>query len=465
MTATNGDDNKSDDNNNSGSDGGAIMSRVEVNQRALIDKILARYASANAVYRELLQNSNDAESTHAEIYFYCSSKNDDNCNSSVVLDDPLSKKKIATTTTKKQNTSNLVTQMVYKNNGMAFRPQDWNRLQKIAEGNPDPSKVGAFGVGAYSMFSLSEAPMVLSGKQALCFVWRGDALWTKVMNLTKEQIESNQNWTTFSLPSRDPYPLPDMIEFGKFLCANLTFTQCLKTVTVYVDECKVLTITKTTLQEPSLVKVPKASSWWNNDGAITSTPLFNLQPIYDSQQQIQVTLVEKTLRGNSMTHTSRISARYVTAKAKTKIPPTVAKRMERVTKKAPPAHVTIQVVLGDASDDDDGQDNNNDEKKKRKKANNNGASEITASFSPQAGNGRVFIGFRTSQTTGLSAHLAAPLVPTVEREAIDLQDAALKPYNAQLLELCGMVLRLTLEHAMLVQINNAYLEGLPQRMA
>jgi hypothetical protein len=42
---------------------------VEVNQRALIDKILARYASANAVYRELLQNSNDASATRAEIYF------------------------------------------------------------------------------------------------------------------------------------------------------------------------------------------------------------------------------------------------------------------------------------------------------------------------------------------------------------------------------------------------------------
>jgi len=44
-------------------------SRVEVNQRALIDKILARYASAGAVYRELLQNSNDAEATNAEVHF------------------------------------------------------------------------------------------------------------------------------------------------------------------------------------------------------------------------------------------------------------------------------------------------------------------------------------------------------------------------------------------------------------
>jgi hypothetical protein len=48
--------------------------RVEVNQRALIDKILARYASANAVYRELLQNSNDAEATVAEIHFTTSAQ-------------------------------------------------------------------------------------------------------------------------------------------------------------------------------------------------------------------------------------------------------------------------------------------------------------------------------------------------------------------------------------------------------
>lgn len=45
------------------------MSRVQVNQRALIDKILARYAAEYAVYRELLQNSNDADATTAEIHF------------------------------------------------------------------------------------------------------------------------------------------------------------------------------------------------------------------------------------------------------------------------------------------------------------------------------------------------------------------------------------------------------------
>jgi len=42
---------------------------VEVNQRALIDKVLARYSGEFTVFRELLQNSDDAQSEVAEIRF------------------------------------------------------------------------------------------------------------------------------------------------------------------------------------------------------------------------------------------------------------------------------------------------------------------------------------------------------------------------------------------------------------
>ena len=42
---------------------------VEVNQRALIDKILARYSGEFTVFRELLQNSDDAQATAVEIRF------------------------------------------------------------------------------------------------------------------------------------------------------------------------------------------------------------------------------------------------------------------------------------------------------------------------------------------------------------------------------------------------------------
>ena len=109
--------------------------RVEVNQRALIDKILARYASNNAVYRELLQNSNDADATSAEIIITSSSSSssagangsDNNIDSGG-----------SSSSAKKE----VVTQVIYRNNGLPFRSQDWARLRKIAEGNPDESKVG-----------------------------------------------------------------------------------------------------------------------------------------------------------------------------------------------------------------------------------------------------------------------------------------------------------------------------------
>lgn len=68
--------------------------------------------------------------------------------------------------------------IVFKNNGMPFRSEDWTRLKRIAEGNPgkktkessifffrslnkiiDEQKIGAFGVGFYSLFSVCENPL------------------------------------------------------------------------------------------------------------------------------------------------------------------------------------------------------------------------------------------------------------------------------------------------------------------
>jgi hypothetical protein len=39
--------------------------------------------------------------------------------------------------------------LLVKNDGQAFREEDWQRLKRIAEGNPDETKIGAFGVGFY----------------------------------------------------------------------------------------------------------------------------------------------------------------------------------------------------------------------------------------------------------------------------------------------------------------------------
>ena len=101
------------------------------------------------------------------------------------------------------------------------------------------------------------------------------------------------------------------------------------------------------------------------------------------------------------------------------------RRMERVTKKKPPSKVEVQIFLShDQTIDDDGKRQKKDQEVRR----------IVKSFSPRIGEGRIFIGFRTSQTTGLAAHLAAPFVPTVEREAMDLQDQTLRIFNLELLD-------------------------------
>ena len=402
--------------------GGGEESRVEVNQRALIDKILARYASQNAVYRELLQNSNDADAQQAEIHF--------------------------------ETEQQVVTQVVYKNNGMPFRPQDWSRLKKIAEGNPDVSKIGAFGVGAYTIFSICEEPIVLSGKQALIFFWKGDALWTRTVD---NPGRLDTTWTEFVMPSRDPYLLPSMVEFGEFLCASLTFTRSLRNIQVFVDNDLVLEIDKSLLQPPTPISIPKSSnqssSLWrmigsnNQDEIVTQTPrgIFRLEnstqqqhpDILESIYQLQVSLRDRKTNTTILKATTQ--ARYVSAQARTKLSSDMIRKMERVTKKQPPKQVEVAIFL-----------RHDDETNATERRPTNDAERITQSFAPQQGAGKIFIGFRTSQTTGLAVHVSAPFVPTVEREAMDLQDPTLKLFNVELLEVTGILLRLVLEHAFIV---------------
>ena len=415
-------------------------SRVQVNQRALIDKILARYASAGAVYRELLQNSNDAEADTAEIYFSC--------------DD---------------SSSNVVTQVLYRNNGMPFRPQDWDRLKNIAEGNPNPEKIGAFGVGAYTMFSICEEPLVVSGNEALCFFWKGNALWTKTADATISQNtistqgdSSSSQWTSFILPSRDPYQLPDMETFGEFLCASLTFTKHLKMIRVVVNDQERLSIIKTLVQEPrSVSSTPnKSSSSWfrrfSSSEPVTSSGIFTLTPNSIMEFVYRITIAHTPASSEGLSpSTSSLDARYISATAKTNIKADMARRMERVTKKQPPSSLMVQLFLNAQSSTISSSSTKTSTLAQR----------ISQSFSPQPGKGRIFIGFRTSQTTGLGAHVAAPFVPTVEREAMDLQDATLRVFNMELLELTGMLMRFTLEDTMMIMIDAAWKQNASQREA
>jgi HSP90 family molecular chaperone len=113
--------------------------QVQVNQRALIDKVLARYSGEFTVYRELLQNANDASATTVEIHLYPTSTQDHGS--------PETAKGEWPENLKKQE----IGRIMVRNDGIEFNDDDWNRLKKIAEGNPNEDKIGAFGVGFYSL--------------------------------------------------------------------------------------------------------------------------------------------------------------------------------------------------------------------------------------------------------------------------------------------------------------------------
>jgi hypothetical protein len=110
-----------------------------VNQRALIDKVLARYSGEFTVFRELLQNSDDAGSTRVEIHFKTSeaegtgsrgrpsSGNDEGGASSSTRVEGMGEGDVPDFNT------TIVKRWVFKNDGMHFREEDWNRLKKIGE--------------------------------------------------------------------------------------------------------------------------------------------------------------------------------------------------------------------------------------------------------------------------------------------------------------------------------------------
>lgn len=97
----------------------------------MIDKILARYkpqwyfpnnfcprySAEFTIYREVLQNANDAGANTVEIVFE------------------------SDTSSKETAEGNNIASVCLRNNGRPFNADDWGRLKKIAEGNPDEQKV------------------------------------------------------------------------------------------------------------------------------------------------------------------------------------------------------------------------------------------------------------------------------------------------------------------------------------
>lgn len=436
---------------------------VTVNTRALIDKVLARYPGEWTTLRELIQNAADASASKVTIKI-------ETAPSAKV---PVPQGDNASMRLKHVLSHHTVNRWIVENDGEIFGPQDWARLKKIAEGNPDETKIGAFGVGFYSVFDASEEPFVLSGSEALEFYWKGDTLYTKRLQLGPDRLTN----TTFVLPMRDTTSsVPQLLSLCQFLTSSLTFVG-LMTVELWLDEWKVFHVKK--VAAPSLsVDIPRGIGKTSENGlmrisamnreairieahwikAMEWKPTRRVDPKVDSvseppgkilrsfflrlasgptsQAAERAALEEKVKQkeiAEDLMGESRAMAflHVVKAEVNTMANRAFSAELERATKKPPPKATSVSLLTVSYNEQEASDFRNNPTK-----------ATLFDLVIPSLG--RIFIGFSTKQTTGLSAHVSAPsVIPTVERESIDLNSHSIKLWNSEILTVAGIVARIT----------------------
>ncbi|KAB5547314.1 hypothetical protein GE09DRAFT_1130823 [Coniochaeta sp. 2T2.1] len=455
---------------------------VTVDTRALIDKVLARYSGEWTTLRELIQNAADAQATTVQIKFETLPS------TQVPLPQTTSRSELL----KHTITHHTLRRLVVQNNGQPFTKIDWGRLKRIAEGNPDETKIGAFGVGFYSVFADCEEPFVSSGDEAMAFYWKGNALFTRKVQLPEGQ---GGNDTAFVLDYRNTTtPIPNLLSVGQFLATSLTFVT-LQSIEFLIDDYKVLSLQKKT--SPSVeVAIPRDIETRTKEGLMklasaerTSTQIdatfmsaigwkpqattsasksqdayyastsaempslrnfFSRLTSHNSQSGLRNTKTKEEQAAQeaisedlTATSTSSIFLQTTTGIVKTSIAASFASELERATKKPPPK-TTKLAILTSSYDDTKASEQSSIASHVNKVA--DVFSTVLPSKKP---GGRIFIGFPTTQTTGAGMHISAPsVIPTVEREAIDLNARWVKTWNIEMLRVAGIMTRLAFSNEM-----------------
>ena len=430
---------------------------VTVNTRALIDKVLARYSGEWTTLRELLQNAADASATKVSVKF-------ETIPSSSI---PLPQDPTPSSLLKHTVQHHTIRRLVVSNNGTPFNENDWARLKRIAEGNPDETKIGAFGVGFYSTFADCEEPFVSSGREAMAFFWKNNSLFTRRNRLP--ETETSQD-TVFVLDYRDQTsPVPPLLPLAQFLANSLTFVG-LENIELWLDHSKILSLSKKA--SPSLdISIPKDIEPKTSEGFMKVSKLSKQVAQIDGEwmgilgwrvpkgttgraavdhdnapslrkffSRLAGSSVEEQSRPETPTpdaNTDGLAAKVSatvflnvnTATIKTFTGQKFKEELERATKKPPPKFTQLSVLTAPYIDNDI-------------IAKTKAAGDVFATVLPTK-SGKIFIGFPTHQTTGLSAHISAPsVIPTVERESIDLNARYVRTWNIEMLRAAGIVCRI-----------------------
>lgn len=449
---------------------------VTVNTRALIDKVLARYSGEWTTLRELLQNAADAQAQTVKIKFETIPS------TTVPLPGNATKSELLRHTL----LYSMLCRLLVSNDGLPFGDNDWARLKRIAEGNPNEDKIGAFGVGFYSVFADCEEPFVSSGKKAMAFYWKKDSLFTRQI-----QVPDGTEDTNFVLDYRNSTsPVPSLVSLSQFLATSLTFV-ALQNIELWLDDWKILSLQKkaspknamaiprdieTTTKEgmmkvqslerqsvqmdatfmnvvgwrpSSATSVPKSSAFGETTYGRAGTDAPSLRSFFSrlttssTHQALRTKAVqeERDLQEIVLEDLTTLTAANVflsvtTATIRTRVSSSFSAELERATKKPPPKTTTLALLSSSY-------DEANASKEATKSDKIAKSVDIFSSVLPGRTNGgRIFIGFPTNQTTGAGVHLSAPsLIPTVEREAIDLNARWVRTWNMEMLRVAGIMSR------------------------
>ncbi|CAI2174465.1 1539_t:CDS:10 [Funneliformis geosporum] len=260
---------------------------------------------------------------------------------------------------------------------------------------------------------------------------------------------SGRVWTTFLMDMREPAEFPNVEEFARFLANSLGFTGNLREISVYFNNTLVIRLSKK-MQEPRLMNIASGFNTFSPQKMfhLTSVDVRGVQldvkrllvPTNKiTRQWLPIPITDYQVEETSM------FLRIASGNLDVKVSEGFSLEMERITKKKPPKKTTIQMIFtGFDEHNSSGNYNKN-------------ISPVFRDLLPYPEQGRIYIGFSTHQTTGCCSHLAARVIPTVERESIDLVDKTLAKYNNELLCIAGILCRILYEDEM-TQITRLYNE-------
>ena len=258
----------------------------------------------------------------------------------------------------------------------------------------------------------------------------------------------SQRLTLFNLPNREALEMPSLPQLCKFLTSSLVFSRSVQTIVLKYNSRALLTLSRKAAVE-TIVKIPSGLHLSTPQGLMTirnvSSTAVQISATYlgITQYASEETTSASSFRAKFMKFTriasekptaisvgkeTSVSAffRVLTGSLKSNIPKALSAEIQRAQKKAPPQSVKIRLLTMSLNE--------------RTLSEANDVLFDSVLPFPQ---GKIYIGFPTQQTTGFRCHVAAPnLIPTVERESIDLADPYIKKWNTEMLSAVGIIGRI-----------------------